>query len=888
MSSNSRTPLTLTAWVLGACVVWSCAGSSTGLSCLGPLPGGRYQGPRNDNAINLRLSAAGIAYLNDPSNFNRLVEPFVPGRVINVPVPCTLVDTASSGVNLVGLMAFADQGNGSGAGRMDGQCNSTDLPANVRIQVQGFRLTPKPADDALELQVDLSVDTGRVYVASADDSLGICLYLSGVMASVRFNTAAASPSELQLRATLKFRIDSRWDQLLAFDITSVVGAGVCGASGVPPAPACLQPGDVDFSGENNCGRVYLTLLEIDWIKDRLLRLVNGPLQAQVQAAVSKQGCLACGMGLPGCPNLAGATSACQQGVCVDQQTSKCVPRFLGVEGRFPLSPLLGGFGAPPDATLDLSIALAGQPVPPRPTVDTGINLGIRAGLNAVNQSACVPVHAAPAMIASAPPNFDSEAPAGMPYHVGLGVSSSFLNQAFHHVHQAGGFCLQLSTANVGLINTGLFKTFLPSLGKLATRTARDESGNLATFDAPMLVALRPARPPQVTVGLGTVDPITKKPIQPLLTLLLPDLSIDFYALLDDRYARLFTLKMDLALPLGLIFEGCDKVTPALGDIRMLISNVSTANSELLAEDPSVLADLIPAVIGLAEPALAGALQPFTLPALGPLKLKVNGVKGVGNLSGTQTYLHLGLFASLVPQGSACAVAAPNLRAAVKSLVVPQAPAMRLVGQPLPLPKVLLDVQATGLPGSVEYSYRIDQGLWSVFQPAAADGTLEVAHPALLLQGRHVVAVRARLEEQPHGVSSPVELPVTIDWDAPELTLRPDPRSNRFELAARDVVDGNDLEYAYALGDQALSSFGPAQEVSFSAAERAGALRVQVKDRSGNVAEARWSAPVTIEHEPFHTAADGEPKSTGAGCTSAPGAVVLALASLLGARRRRRS
>lgn len=883
MSSNSRTPLTLSAWVLGACVVWSCAGSASGLSCLGPLPLGRYQGPRNDNAINLRLSAAGIAYLNSPSNFNALIEPFVPGRVINFPVPCTLVDTAASGVNLVGLMAFADQGNSGGAGRMDGQCTSADTPANVRIQVMGFRMTPKPAEDALELQVDLTVDTGRVYVSSADDSLGICLWLSGVKASVRFNTGAQSPAELQVRATIKFRIDPRWDQLLAFDVTNVIGAGVCGASGVPSAPACLQPGDVDFSGENNCGSVYLTVLEIDWIKSSLLRLMNGPLQAQVQAAVSKQGCMTCGPGLPGCPNLSGATSACQQGICVDQQTSKCVPRFLGVEGRLPLAPLLGSFGAPPEAALDLSIALAGQPMPPRPTVDTGINLGIRAGINAVNQSSCVPAQAPPSMIPSAPPDFDLEAPAGMPYHVGLGLSSSFLNQAFHHLHQSGAFCLQLSTANVGLINTGLFKTFLPSLGKLAARTAKDDSGNLATYDAPMLVSLRPARPPQVTVGLGTVDPMTHKPIQPLLTLLLPELSVDFYALLDDRYARLFTLKMDLALPLALTFEGCDKVTPALGDVRMLISNISTDNSELLAEDPSVLADLIPAVIGLAEPALAGALQPFTLPALGPLKLKVNGVKGVSNLSGTQTYLHLGLFASLVPQGSACAVAAPNLKAKLGAVSLPKAEEMRLAGHALPLPKVALEVQATGLPGSVEYAYKIDQGLWSTFLPAPA-GVLEVSHPALLLQGKHVISVRARLEEQPHGVSSAIEVPVVIDWDPPELTLTPQRSTNRFAVAVRDVIDGERVELAYALGEDAFSEFGPPREVSLAAAERAGKLRVRARDASGNVAEASWTAPQTIEHESIVTAADEAPARSG--CSAAPGLTLLALACVARLRRRR--
>ena len=40
---------------------------------------------------------------------------------------------------------------------------------------------------------------------------------------------------------------------------------------------------------------------------------------------------------------------------------------------------------------------------------------------------------------------------------------TFLNLAFHEAQQSGALCLQLSSATVGLINTGLFKTFFDVL-----------------------------------------------------------------------------------------------------------------------------------------------------------------------------------------------------------------------------------------------------------------------------------------------------------------------------------------------------------------------------------------------------------------------------------------
>src|SRR5258705_12719423 len=110
-----------------------------------------------------------------------------------------------------------------------------------------------------------------------------------------------------------------------------------------------------------------------------------------------------------------------------------------------------------------------------------------------------------------------------------------------------------------------------------------------------------------------------------------------------------------------------------------------SNAEMRAGARKVPADLIPAVIGLAQPALASALKPIDLPDLGAFKLKVNAGKGVGNIAGTETYNHLGLYATMLPIGAACATLAPRVSASLVQSLIPKAEQMRLRGERLEWP-----------------------------------------------------------------------------------------------------------------------------------------------------------------------------------------------------------
>lgn len=861
-----RSTLRRSAVVL-AFMAFGCSnGGSAGCTGMTPLTS-PYAGTKSDNAINMQVSPEGVAWLNQPANAQALLTMFAPGGNLSFRLPC-----GKFNVPVLGDVYIAD--NGSPGDRQDEKC-AVGEGRDISLHINAVRLAPAQPD-IVNVELDVEVVTGKIYLAK-----------SCIECSIDFNTTRANPRANTLGAKVKFSVDAKWDKLLTFDIVGLDGTKICGANGALAKPRCMDPSDLDLSSDcapgkgvidsATCATCSVACSAADWdpIKDFVLGLLSDPLQNILNDQLKGQGCRPCGTGLPSCPS----GSACRAEVCTDTVTNKCVPRFLGVEGQLGLGTLMAAFGAPANAKLNMSVA-AGSSF----SVDSvkAINVGSRAGMQAPTVSSCVPPVAAPAMLPVSPPNFRAEAPpvsASNPaYHVAVGISQPFLGLTFHEAQQSGAFCIALDSSTVGLVNTGLFKTFLPSLGKIAGRDGKD---------APMMVVLKPAKPPTVKVGEGSFDPMTKKPLKPLLTLTMTDLSIDLYAMIDERFARLFTITVDISLPLSLIFNGCSSIEPALGDLKMLVTNVRTSNSEMLAEDPKALADLLPAVIGFAEPAIASALKPFGLPPLGSFKLKVNAAKGVGKIAGTETYNHLGLYATLLPASSSCAVSAPRTTASLKRTFVPPAEQMRLRGEPLPLPVAVLEVQAFGATGDAEFSWRVNGGFWSAFAPASAEHELVVSTGAFLMQGHHTIEVRSRDALEPNGIGDPTTVNFDIDWEPPEVALRIDRLNDRIEVTAHDVITPDEqLEFSYRVGTEGFSDFGPARDIVWSAVEQQGGVTVRVRDQQGNVGEKSWRVATSVE--PTVSGVEQQPGGEAAGCTSALGGGAVALAGVLGLLRRRRS
>ena len=668
------------------------------------MPQGSYTGPKLNSAGAARMSAQGFTSLN--ANATTILDFFAPGGVLQVPVPCSIQQTTIAGFPLVQL-AVADTGSlgctAETCGRMNGTCDpAIDVGQAVTINFTTLTFSPK-APDILEAKVTATVQTGPIPISSrGSGASALCIFNGRAKFTVDLDTARAPPTSTDLVLDIKFAINTRWDQLLALEVSDVGNAQACSGSTQPPN--CIDPNDMQILNE---GCSALNIASIGAVKSLIINQLTDSLKTQISDALAEANCASCGPAGE-CPTFGTATSSCDvdAGVCMDSMNNKCVPGLLGLEGRMEIGQALGALGAPANSAIELSFGAGGSAV----ASTMGLTAGLRGGAKEVAVADCV----APAQRPMPPmlglPDFDLDAPGA--YDVGLSVSGQMLSEMLFRAQQSGALCLELGNETISALESDLLGTLLPSL-KLLT-----DGQNV-----PLRIVIRPVNPPSAVVGEGTVDG-EGKPLDPLLRLNWQGVEIDAYALLEDRQARLFTVAADLSLPLGVTLDGCSGITPIVGDLTGAITNVRVKNSELLAEPLTVLQNLVPSLLTLAEPQLAMGLTSFTIPEFNGFQLQLVGARGIGRVSGSTTYNHVGIYADLLSNGQTCKmkqkrVSSELVRSAVKE-------------------KSTASLEARV---GVQYSWRVDQGLWSGWQKADSMGRLAVQHPRLLLGGEHVIEVR---------------------------------------------------------------------------------------------------------------------------------------------------
>lgn len=692
----------------------SCSGCG---QALGPIPNGGYAGERLDTAAAGRVTASGFTVINQQAPL--ILQQFAPGGVLAVPLPCTVQNVA-----LIGNLTIGDEGGlgctSESCGQLDGLCNALDQPRGIPVQVQSLSFAPR-GPDIIEASIAAQLATGKIMVSSVNRSPLSCALLGGgpIKCGVDFDTARAAPTNNTLQLNIKFTVDSRWERLLTFEIPDIGGAKACGTSGADPKPACLDPDDTLISTEGACS--ICGAANFDFIKTLIIGQVASSLRTTIEKSLREQNCRGCGPdGV--CPTSGANTSACQGGLdggfCVDTGTTRCVPGVLGVEGRLAVGSFLpvGGSGA----QADLLLAAGGDTT----ASDAGFSLGVRGGARAVAVSGCVKPLTAPGLPPLGLPDFDGQAPS--PYDVGLSISGQWLSRVLLHAQQSGALCLEIGNETVGVLESSLIATFLPSVGKLTHGQ-----------NVPLRIVLRPVNPPTATVGAGTIDANTGKPLDPLIRVDWDDVELDLYALLEERQVRLFTLSMDLSLPFALAITGCSELTPVLGDLASAVTDVKALNSELLPEDLTALQALVPSMISFIEPQLAGRLAALTLPQFGGWQVKLLATKGLTGGPTLPGYQHVGMFAQLQAAGTFCTVPTPRLHLTWVERT-PSGPVLR--------------VEAPGVLDP-EYQVRVAGGFWSPWRKAPG-GALPLSHPRLSLPGRHPVEVRVRAAAVPEGVSEP--------------------------------------------------------------------------------------------------------------------------------------
>lgn len=880
-------------WAVVATLGCSAGAGGCG-GCAEPIPGGFPPELRVNNAVSAKVSKDGLAFFE--SRVADIIGALA-GQGLEFQVPCTdvsqhlyyevlgypVVDTEipifacdhstnwSCGDENAGTSVPPQRDPTAPTSPPKRQCQAAAVVKN--LEINPTQASPSSPVD-VEVKLALRVNTGAIPVAA---DLPIC---GTTRCEIEYDSNGSGSPDVPINVVLHLKLDPTYGDVLAFDVGNI------------DLDQIVDTADLKLSstGSSVCD-LACDLLDVDFVKDLLFGFLRGMLDTEVRNIIDGFRCRACTTDRD-CPG----TSTCDgdMGVCFEGNPDNrvCPPTLIGLEGRVKAGDMLAGFGGSTASLLDLYAVAGGRNPDTSPSVKAengGIVIGLMGGTRAAvrdNQgsvvapgvAACVPARTFDRRPQPRPVNFDLEAQNATPsaggsvgnYELGLALSDNFLDQAMFDVYQSGLLCLNVDSSVSTFLSSSLFSTFLPSLGVLT-----------GGRDVPMLIALRPKTAPEVIIGKGTTKEVNGElvPDDPLLTIAMKQLQLDFYALIDDRFARLFSLRTDLNLPLSLEFGVNNTVTPVLADLQSLVTNINAQNSEMLAENPQIVADLLDAIIGLVQPVLAGVLAPIELPSFSGFQLNIRDALGVLPYSSQAGHEHLALFADLKLAGMPYS-ATTDTQVSLVEKFVPERQAL-LTGA---RPRAVVDVVAQGLtPNDFrgwEYSYRVDGGLWS---PWTRRTRIEVASPVLLLQGRHLVEVRSRqIGVKETEDLTPAGVVVEVDYEAPVVALRVDADRRVVVTEASDAVSRQDeLRYSYRVSGGAWSSFGEAREFALDELGFNPSLEVEVVDAAGRKARTYFGEPGDQVGAPVTS-------SEAAGGCASVGTSLLALGALAFLRRRRRA
>ncbi len=623
----------------------------------------------------------------------------------------------------------------------DSECDDGTTGCQLEAELRDVSIVPRrttdPASDAIEISLAVVLEE------ALSTSFGCDLTLS---------TGAAG---MPVSATITLGIDAPpWERMnidfsgenLEFDLDSLA---------------------IGASGGFGCGALSGALTLVSGpVKNLLTDQIAGPIDDAIGPAL----CTSCSTDL----DCSEAASCSEDGICVVDGTDTCEPLALGVEMAFDIGDLLADFAPGLEAELGIlayAANFADAMGPPGSGLAyEGVDIGLQLGFFS-EANACVPYVPAPptARVAKSPNIFTDLTPNGDDFMIGIGIARTALNLAGWAAFRSGALCISVGSDTISQISTGTFSLLIPSLGDL-----------VGGANAPMQMALRPQLPPVIELGLGTVTE-SGEIDDPLLTLVLPSLEIDFYVYTENRYVRLMTLDTDIEVPLALDVNADNQIEILLGDLSQAISRIETINAELLTEeDAAGVATALPALISSLLPTLLGdAIAPIDIPELLEGMTLVIPPGGITSVDGGQM---LAIYADL--EFGAPAPKGRPLVPTIASTFVDRASFLQVenmisearhLGRPLDIglltPDVVLDMDVfdpSNTHDEFEYSYRVNGTLWSMWQRGPQ---VHVSQPIMALGGEFEVDVKTRAIGDSTSIS-PVwaSTTVVIDYHAPTLLL----------------------------------------------------------------------------------------------------------------------
>ena len=527
-------------------------------------------------------------------------------------------------------------------------------------------------------------------------------------------------------------------------------------------------------------------------------------------------------------------------LCRFDSDDSYVPALLGTEGTMALGDLLGEFAG--EATgVDLSVGAGGY----AEVVGEGVEVGLRGGTD-VEVADCAPAFSQslpePPRLVFGNSAVDPVSGADVPFMMGMGVSDRLIEEIADGAVRSGVLCQRIDSGLSSYINTGALGLLASSLGRIARDGAK-----------PALIEVLPRRPLSVDIGLGTTtvdpgDPDRSILDKPLFTLRAHDLDLDLYGYVDQRYVRFMTMRVDLAIGMGLDVDADNNLQILMSGPEDWLQNVRVLNSDLLTDDPDDIAAAVPSLIGtMLSQAAPDLNQVMALPDLSGFQLRDLLIRGVMehlengqpaiDVDGHNIYEFIGIFANL--NFDPAAAGGPlgyqvNTLAQIETLEVPPAEAFAIdyPGGPM-LPTLYIRAQAEGDDADMEYSYRVNGGFW---RPYHHGSLLHITDPQLQLMGRHRVELRGRRVGAPATRDpSPAVIEVLIDPLAPELSLAR--QGDSLVVTGHDGLTAEaDLQLRYRLEQGAwIDQLGLADIALPSGF--AGLVEVELRDEAGNVSRA---------------------------------------------------
>ncbi|MEM9068362.1 MAG: MYXO-CTERM sorting domain-containing protein [Myxococcota bacterium] len=810
-----------------AVAILFAACSGDGCSCDGcgvdPIPGGFDNAQRIPNSTQLRLTGDGVEWIED--NADDLLGAFVPGGLtFEVPPTSTTVDVDLPAVGMTEVDINICEGGGC---NIAAEVTSLDITTSEPSQL-GARVRL-----ALRTENAAGMPAGLPTQIRGGCVLGFCAI--DTTCDVVVDTSGGSRPDVGLIVDLAFEEETTPPRDGYTKIT-VINAMLDPANSV-------EGDDVSFSSCSGLAGSIIGFLEgfivdlvVDGLTDQVDDLIGGLIDEQL---CTTQGTAGCPTGTvadaPGDPDA----------VCRFTPEGECVPALLGVDGQGDLGQaFLGGISPGTHAPAQYLFAGGGA----GEATDNGLSLFFHGGFIGTSRdfsttpanNPCVPTFPVPDLPSIERATFvRGDSPGGE--HLVIGVAESFLNHAGYGFYDSGMLCIGAGTPIAQELSTGLFSLLVPSLSRIA----------FPARNAPLAIVLRPQAPLNFEVGEGTEE-------DPLLSVALDDLEVDFYVWGQERFVRFMTYRADLVVPLNLsTMDG--EIVVQIPEIQATDSSV-TNHENLLTEDPEDLAmvvqDLIGSLLGMALGDLGFELD------LGGVIIDVpdDGFRGIEE--GGEEFL--GIFANLAVAPSMSALVAPTETRVEAELVSldERALALDTWGQGA-LPVVRLSFEGDGpLDAPLEYSYRLDGLRWSEW---TTESTIMVESRTLLFQAEHRFEARARVQGEIESVDlTPAVATVTVDIRPPDLEF-----DGVSRVTIRDVISDS-FEVRYRT-DAGWSDWWQVDGDEVDLPEAA--QEVEVRDESGNVGRA---SSALIRGRPNPAGGGGCDCSTGSGPAALGWLVVIGL------------